>query len=46
LVSGKRKRDILARVLEGPIDPEVPASFLREANDVTLLVDGAAWGER
>jgi glucosamine-6-phosphate deaminase len=45
-VSGASKRAILHAVLEGPIDPEVPASFLRKTDaDVTVIVDRAAWGE-
>jgi glucosamine-6-phosphate deaminase len=46
VVSGQEKRGILHRVLEGPVGPEVPASFLREAeSDVTVIVDRDCWGE-
>jgi glucosamine-6-phosphate deaminase len=46
VVSGASKRSIVHRVLEGPIGPDVPASFLREADaDVTVVVDRAAWGD-
>ena len=46
LVSGVGKRAIVRRALEGPPEPEVPASFLQEARgDVTVVVDRAAWGE-
>lgn len=45
LVSGEHKRDILARALEGPPTPEVPASWLQGTN-TTVLADRAAWGER
>ena len=46
LVSGSAKRGIVRRALEGPVDPDVPASFLREAGaDVTVVVDRDAWGE-
>jgi glucosamine-6-phosphate deaminase len=46
VVSGAGKRSILHRVLEGPIGPDVPASFLRQTDaDVTVLVDRAAWGD-
>jgi glucosamine-6-phosphate deaminase len=45
VVSGASKRAILHEVLEGPIVPEVPASFLRKTDaDVTVIVDRAAWG--
>jgi glucosamine-6-phosphate deaminase len=45
VVSGEGKRTILRRALEGPIDPRVPASFLRAARgEVTVIVDRAAWG--
>jgi glucosamine-6-phosphate deaminase len=46
VVSGKVKRAIVHRVLEGPAGPEVPASLLRTAEaDVTVIVDRAAWGD-
>lgn len=43
LASGRGKQDILRRALRGPVSAEVPASLLREANDVTVLVDRLAW---
>ena len=39
IVSGNLKRSILARVLDGPIGPDVPASFLQEHRDVVVLTD-------
>jgi len=46
LVSGRGKNEIVHRVIEGPIGPEVPASFLQEAGDaVTVFADLAAWGD-
>ena len=46
VVSGAGKRAIVHDALEGPVGPEVPASFLREAEaDVTVIVDRAAWGD-
>jgi glucosamine-6-phosphate deaminase len=46
LVSGSSKRAIARRTLEGPIGPDVPASFLRTTGaDVTVVVDRDAWGE-
>jgi glucosamine-6-phosphate deaminase len=47
VVSGEGKRSILRRTLEGPVDPTVPASFLREVGSrVTVIADRAAWGDR
>lgn len=47
LVSGTSKRTIVHRALEGPVGPTVPASFLQEAaNEVTVIVDRAAWADR
>jgi glucosamine-6-phosphate deaminase len=43
IVSGTPKRDILRQALTGPITPEVPASYLRQAPDVTVIADRAAW---
>lgn len=46
VVSGRGKHAIVHEALEGPVRPEVPASFLQVAPaDVTVLVDRAAWGE-
>lgn len=45
LVAGENKRAIAHRALEGPVGPEVPASFLREApGEVTVVIERAAWG--
>ena len=43
VVSGARKHDILHRTLEGPQTPDVPASYLQSASNVTVLADRAAW---
>jgi glucosamine-6-phosphate deaminase len=46
VVSGPSKRAIVHRMLEGPVDPSIPASYLRTVDgDVTVLVDRAAWGD-
>ena len=46
LVSGAGKRTIVHRALDGPVEADVPASFLQEASaEVTVVVDRAAWGE-
>lgn len=46
VVSGAAKRSIVHRALQGPVGPDVPASFLRESGaDVTVVVDRSAWGE-
>jgi glucosamine-6-phosphate deaminase len=47
LVSGAHKHDMLHRSVAGPVTPDVPASFLQEAPQTTVLADRAAWfGER
>lgn len=43
IVTGARKHEILKRTLEGPISPDNPASYLREARNVTVVADRAAW---
>ena len=43
VVSGTHKHEILHRTIEGPQTPEVPASFLQTASNVTVLADRAAW---
>jgi glucosamine-6-phosphate deaminase len=43
VVSGAHKHEILHRSLEGPQTPDVPASYLQSAPDVTVLADLAAW---
>jgi glucosamine-6-phosphate deaminase len=42
LVTGKHKQEILARSLEGPVSPEVPASLLRRHPNLTVLADESA----
>ena len=43
LVSGAHKREILHRTIVGPATPDVPSSYLRQAANVTILADRAAW---
>jgi glucosamine-6-phosphate deaminase len=43
LVAGVHKHTIVHRMLEGPVSPEVPASFLQRQEGVVALVDRAAW---
>lgn len=43
VVTGEAKRAILHEVLEGPITPDVPASYLRTIAGVHVYVDRAAW---
>lgn len=43
VVTGASKHEILHRVLEGPIGPDVPASYLRTIDNVRLYCDRAAW---
>ena len=42
LVSGFQKREILQKVLQGPVSPAVPASFLQGRENVTIIADKAA----
>lgn len=44
LVSGEAKREILRCTLDGPVTPEVPASYLRTIGGVTVVADRAAAG--
>src|SRR5205807_8145018 len=43
VVSGAHKREILLRAVIGPITPDVPASYLQQVANVTVLADRAAW---
>ncbi|HEX8597628.1 MAG TPA: glucosamine-6-phosphate deaminase [Chloroflexia bacterium] len=43
VVSGAHKSDILRRTVTGPATPDVPASLLQKASNVTVLTDRAAW---
>jgi glucosamine-6-phosphate deaminase len=42
LVSGKRKAEILRRIMKGPISPDVPATILRQHPNCQWIVDEAA----
>lgn len=42
LVGGEAKADILARVVEGEITPDAPATLLRRASNVTVIADEGA----
>lgn len=42
IVSGEDKADILNKVINGPITPQVPASILQLHPDVTIVADEAA----
>lgn len=44
LVSGAHKRKILEATLNGPITPDIPASLLRLAQNITVIADRAAAG--
>jgi len=43
LVSGAHKHEVLHHTVEGPETPEVPASYLQSASNVTVIADRAAW---
>lgn len=42
LVSGESKAGILRRVLNGPVSEDVPATYLHDMENVTILADAAA----
>lgn len=42
LVSGAGKRDIARRLIDGPTTPEIPATYLRDCPQATLILDAAA----
>jgi glucosamine-6-phosphate deaminase len=44
IVSGKQKQEILRQALQGPVTPEVPASYLQQAPNVTVIADRDASG--
>ena len=43
LVSGAGKHEIVHRALEGPVTPEVPASFLQQHPELVVVADRDAW---
>lgn len=43
LASGERKAEAIHRLLNGPLDEQFPASALHRHNNVTLIVDQAAY---
>ena len=43
LVAGEHKRAILQKTMQGPVTPDVPASYLQRAGNVVVLADAAAW---
>ncbi len=45
LATGEHKAPIIKRAVEGPITPDVPASYLQEHDNTTIYVDEPAAGE-
>ena len=43
VASGAPKHRIVHDAMHGPVTPDVPASHLQRAENVTVLVDRAAW---
>lgn len=43
IVSGRRKHDVVHQLVNGPVTPNLPASYLQAKTNVTILVDRAAW---
>jgi glucosamine-6-phosphate deaminase len=39
MATGKKKANILARALRGPVTPEVPASFLQKHKNLLVMTD-------
>ena len=46
VVTGASKREILKATLDGPVGPDVPSTYLRTIDRVTLIADRDAWGKR
>ncbi len=46
MVSGAHKRNILQQSLKGPLTPNVPASYLQQISNFTVIADQAAWSDR
>ena len=46
LVTGEAKHEILRRTLDGEVGPDVPASYLRTIDGVSLHCDRSAWESR
>jgi glucosamine-6-phosphate deaminase len=44
VVHGEAKRSILARLLDEPVSPDLPASFIRDHAAARILADLDAWG--
>lgn len=44
VVSGTHKREILRQARHGPVSPQVPASYLQQSSNVTVVADRAASG--
>lgn len=42
IVNGVKKAEILKKVLEGPVTPDVPSSILKLHPDFTVIVDKEA----
>lgn len=42
VVSGKDKAEILSKIINGPITPQIPATILQLHPDVTIVADNAA----
>ena len=44
VVTGNSKTAVLGRLLRDPPSEQLPASWLRQHPDVTVIADRAAWG--
>jgi glucosamine-6-phosphate deaminase len=46
VVSGAHKHEVLRRAVEGPVGPDLPASYLQERPQATIIADRDAWEGR
>jgi glucosamine-6-phosphate deaminase len=46
LAFGAAKREVVARALDGPVGPDLPASYLRAHRDCRIWLDAAAHAGR
>lgn len=44
VVSGSHKREVLEQTVAGAVTPDIPASYMQLAANVTVLADRDAWG--
>ena len=45
IANGSRKADVIKSIVDGPVDPEMPASIMKEHNNGWILIDEGAAGK-